>query len=437
MSAFEHSRCPFCFTGGRNHHCPGRISHHKAKDKITDWEFTPSTSTEMKAQPDQFIFTKLGVRRFYREKAPLSHEMIRRCEYVFESDDNVKLYAGIDGQVFHPAQSIHHTVIAARDLDRTRLPPVEYRQLQRRWFDSIVNGHSSRHDKDMRTCLQALTNELGLLKQLESTGHHVVQHVQRDTVSTAADRPKIVVRVTKAMVDYHDCDNGTVMMFGETSIMHAIAAEITERLDLLHKENSEHGYVEGDGDGERASAMIAVPLTCFMKKSESDVLRAIREELISNHPLVFDMIRSHHDHDKISLNSHLTLNLIKGLRESGPWWSTESSFLPPEDLKFCPWSLSDQHIDPSEISVLLTVSNWPDKCEIGFAGGRRTLGETSLEASIRKMKEETLIDLTDALVRSRDQNSIAQQEMTQNWVLALHLQLNLNCYIYCHRSIFL
>jgi hypothetical protein len=149
------------------------------------------------------------------------------------------------------------------------------------------------------------------------------------------------------------------------------------------------------------------------------------------------IIKDNLEQDTIKLNSHLTLNLLDGLKPQGAWWPKPKS-LASVDCNFCPWVTdAATHIDPTKISVLLKVMKTPKHCEIGFPGGRRSLAETPLECALRHTKEGINMDLNDAPVRGPDQNVVTQHVMTHDWLLSLHLKLILNCYIYCHRSMFL
>lgn len=421
--------CFICFSPGRNHSCAGRVDYRKAKDQITEWEFAESSTIGLpdKASPTQYIYTKLSVRKFYKQQQPLSARMIRDCEYVFQSDERKKIYSD-DGHVSNPPRSENHTIISARTILRNfRLNEQEFRGLQRRWFDSVVNQHSSRNNKDMRQCLDALTNEMALINYLQSTGQRVVDAHGRPTLADTAG-PEIHVRFTKGLVDFHDCDNGTAMMFGKSSVMKEMANTVTDRLQDPAFNN---------GLADVACAMIALPLSCIMNKTEAEVVQAIREEIETNNPTIFSLVETHFNNNKISTNSHLSLNLIEGLKVNGQWWGNDGAWLCDSDKKFCPWLASDIHIDPSDISILLGVWNWPDKCEVSISGGKRSLGETSLECALRETLEETTVDLTHARVRARHQHSVSQDDIGTDWMLSLHLQLNLNCYIFTHRSLFL
>ncbi len=469
---FEHypSVCSKCFAtvevGGQpiKHFCTAIGYHYlKAKTLITDWEFHESDEDELNphSDPTEHIYVHLCVRKYYREKRPLIKAMLRDCEYVLgcEERKNCKLYDA-DGKRIQPARSDNHTVIQARVMRRDcgAFERDEYEALKRRWFDSIVNGHTTRRDKVMRFCMDALVNEICLVRYLQNQGQRIVDIPQSMILDCMrmSTAPQIHIRFSKAVGDYHDNDSSVGFMIGGTEEMQTI---VMSRIPALMRANNiNRDYSRGSINlRNKAAALIAVPLTCFMRTTREAALEKVIEELRGNYDI--SRLIAHHlspedGNPRVRLHSQLACNLIEGLKErvegvsgepgehwaEGQFWAETPRYkLPEEDKQFLPWvSAPDCHKDPSELSILLAVYDWEDHCEVGVASGKRWLTETPLDACLRETNDKMLIDLSDVHIRKNYEKSIKElKPQEHNWMLVLHTQLNLNCYIFTHRSMYL
>jgi hypothetical protein len=376
--------------------------------------------------------------------------MLRKCEYFLncEVGKHLRLY-GADGQRLHPPKSRNHSLLSAKQIRNHYYEHgrEDIAKLKQRWHESIINGHSNRHDKVMEFDLQGMINEIALVKYLQSQGQRLVDipRSMRNADALPIDGPQIHLRVSAAVNDLHDNGGSAAFVIGDTSAMQVLAREMTNRLL-----RSSSGIRNG-----AACAIIALPLVSVMKTTNESVLTDIREALLQNDqvfPLVAHHLEDNEDQeDRIQFHNQLVLNLIDGLKQrdnsrenphqaGGELWAeTEDHFLPAADKKFLPWiSAPDCHKDPSELSILLGVWNFEKYCEVGLASGKRWITETSLEACLRCAEEKMMLDLSKAHIRGkRETTTSSMRPARHEWMLTLHMQLNLNCYVFTHQSVYI
>ena len=401
--------------------------------------------TSEHSDPTKHIYTEIAVRKHFKESLPLVREMIWKCEYVISSNNRCKIYDEVTGRRVRPATSRHYTVISAHAIRKDhRLPPVDYQHLKTRVYESIVHGHSqTKSPPDVKHCIEALMNEYAIVKHLQAQGHNIANIPEPMRSSQAPDGPAIHIRFTKGFGAYHDCESSVAFLIGETNAMIEMAASMTSKnQSLLNKSVS-----------MMAGGFIAVPLTCFMRTTIKDAYREIIK-ICKSTPNIMSIIEPHlRGGHNVEFHKQLIINLLEGLRgyrstrgattntTEGKLWANEPCLLSEDDKKFIPWLSSPNiHKDPSELSILLPIWSYEKDCEIGIPSGKRWLSETPLEGCVRYTMEKTGIDLSKAHIRCSAQNRITQETFSRNnqeWMVVLHMEMALNCYVFTHRSMYL
>jgi hypothetical protein len=387
-------------------------------DQISKWRFqkTSIALTDPRLNPKNHIYTILKG----RGKPPrlaLSTETMNLSqpfEFVFLCDSKSMIYDDADNKIPMPVTKNYTTILSAH-LPREWITPEVLETVTKDWYSSLANGHTSRKDKidHVDSCVTALLNEQALLRLLPSN------------TSTA---PQIHVRISKMIVDIHDCDNSVALMFGKSSVMKACAVETTEALkgpERLHD--------------DQATAIVAIPLSLLRDHASNTAacLQAVLDEIEASNPTVHELIKDMQvSTGNVKLLNHIEGNLLDGLKPNGKWLA-DDLFKNLDDRKFCPWLPSELLIAPDDVSILLTFTKWKSSCDISLPGGKRSLGENSLQCCVRETREETGLDLSQARMRASDNFAAPRPNSSCPWTLALHLQLNLNCYVYLHDSLFL
>lgn len=414
-------RCPGCYYPQSHNNCPDQYPTKDERPNIFDWRFGGRGAPEK-------IRTSLAVRRLASNKHPLSPQDMHAGQYeFFFSSDKQKLYDD-KGNTYSPPSSYQVTSISVPDHLSQLQPDDTFLDILRRKVEmNVVHGHCTVTSpvEDLTT---ALLREYQLKWYLRQKGHKLVDIVDVPNEPFQVDQasikgPDITIRFQKQLVDFHNMDNSAMFLFGETSAMQAMARKLTSQL------------VEKQRNGtDLASAVIALPLLSVLKKD--DELLADLKSIAAQDAIVNGLLTDKFDSNKFKIDSHLKLNLMPGIQADGSW--TKEDFL-PQDQKFMPWKNTQGWLLPmEEVSVLIAIWNYPDVATFGVTGGKRSLGETSLDCAIRENHEEILLDMQYAHVLNLlDEDTTLSTALPVElgpWHLCMRLQIAVNNFIYLHES---
>jgi hypothetical protein len=181
-----------------------------------------------------------------------------------------------------------------------------------------------------------------------------------------------------------------------------------------------------------ANAVVALPLrTLLHSTSHEEIIEEIKA-LISVYP-EFEVNTAG---QKFELGHHIASSLIN----CPPDWRNPD-FFSPEELRYIPWHETDSHIPIDSISVLVAAWMYPDCVQFDVTGGKRDLGETSLECAIRETFEETGIDLNNPNIRGADDfifDLSTKNDNASPWYLTHRLkgrEMTTCLYLFLHESI--
>lgn len=305
-------------------------------------------------------------------------------------------------------------------------------KLRRRVYLNWVNIHTDRlwnitndrRNQTVETLLAAIYREFLLINYLpyfRNEGTFAFNLAQLETLpSASASTPTWSpehkkIRLSESVSTHHEMHSSVFAMLGHVSAMQALTANY-RALDKDHEDRVDHLY--------------AIPLQDILKYDGKKSMTAYFERIVRS--LYPDIKRE--DSIKVSIKHHLLEVLFAGIQKK---WKNKHGVLSHEDSLHCPYQLARRRSAGSEdlamiVSIVLCgKSSIKNKFEIDVPGGKRELGESSLECAIRETWEEVGIDLSGCSLFEDVSDCLSSP-----WVICQHRELNdYSCYVALHHDL--
>lgn len=412
-------RCEECYLPYENdsgkHDCPAyRNNESHMKKNIFDWKYCTSEGTR-ELEADEEACTVVTVRRTKETDPDLSMSIQNfrkeNYEFIITSVEEEQLLASDIKMV-----SNNYTVIPIKDISDKFIVDEDFMEsITCSIKKSIVHGHGTQ-TRNVDDIIKALINEFKLKWYLLATGHKLLnefEHPGEISFSEIAPTgPFVNLQLGKQLHEFHSMDDGFMFLFGENESMKALASQLTSDLATSTRLSTS------------ALAVFALDLNHIIGKSSSQIIEELTKLAKGDKKLEKILNR------EIILGDRLQSNFMEATQMNGIW--TESDFLPHEQV-YMPWNSSKALLPVSQISVLIAMWIYPDAVIFDVPGGKRSLGETSLDSALRQTNDEIKLDLKDSYVReSGIENSLPIE--SGPWYLCSNLKYNAECYIYLHES---
>lgn len=219
-----------------------------------------------------------------------------------------------------------------------------------------LNGHAELFSKltgpQQQACGEQMANSLAI----EHAIHEIIFQ----------ELPRYELRCV-GIEEEHGFRNSIVMLVDRLAALQALAAS----------------YRPTNAHADRVHALLAIPLSALLVHDMS-ALQGYLEEFLSSQQLLL--------RPKLHVHFHIQHLLFPGLKHL---WKSHAHTL--ENL----FSLHNLAVCPQgeELGVLLTLTVGKSRVTLDLPGGKRSLGETSLECAFRETWEEIGIDLSAASIR--------------------------------------